>query len=180
MDLDAKKSCMQVTETPKQFVDDTWMEVASVEDEDLAVALSQFFSKKQPALSEFLLSFSQDLSEDARELAFYIGLVVWRSYEKYFNEKLRCIQSDEVVEQYKMVEQWIDSFESVEDRFIERRILSQVDCPQRNVLEYIVEAIFDGGDESVRLTPNDQGGIFLILKVHMDCLDLAVENINRE
>jgi len=134
---------MMTTEISNEWVEETWQEIGSLQDEMKAAALSQSFTKKQPALAEFILTFTKDLSTDAHELAYYIALVVWRCYESHFKQQLREIQSDEVIEEHKKTDKWLGSLEKVDSRFLSKRILNGADYEQRYILQYIVEAIFE-------------------------------------
>lgn len=163
-------------EIPKNWVDETWQKIGGLQDEKKAAKLAQSFTKKQPALAKFILTFTQDLSSEAHELAYYVGLVVWRCYESYFKGKLCKITRDEVIAQYEKMETWLDELEKTEERFLAKRILNKADYKQKHVLQYIVEAIFESRGENVNLTENEEGLLFMVLKVHMDCLDSSVRN----
>ncbi len=165
-----------VTEIPKNWVDETWQEIGDLQDEMKAAKLSQSFAKKQPALAEFILTFTQDLSNEAHEHAYYVGLVVWRCYESYFKGRFREITSDEVIEQHEKMETWLGQLEKTDERFLAKRIMNKADYEQKHILQYIVEAIFESRGADINLTEDEEGMLFMVLKVHMDCLDLAVRN----
>lgn len=107
-----------------------------------------------------------------------MALVIWKCYEGHFKHQLREIPSDEVIEEHEKNEKWLGSLEKVDSRFLSKRILNGADYKQRYILQYIVETIFESGGEDIHLTPDEEGSLFIILKVHMNCLDLAVKNLS--
>ncbi|MEW6095233.1 MAG: hypothetical protein AB1567_01720 [bacterium] len=78
------------------------------------------FSKVQPHIMEFIMTFCQDLDEDAQELGLYITYVLFRMIEKGSGKKLPQISPEEIIKAYESNEKMFESMEGVDDRFIER------------------------------------------------------------
>jgi hypothetical protein len=156
-----------------ECVEQTWQDVGSIADPDEAAALSRRFSTTQPALATFLLQWTEDLSPAAAELAYYVGLVIWQCYERTLGAPLREIQPDEVTRHYEVLDRQLVALQGVDDRLIERRILYSDDYPQPAILQYMVEAIYDPSDDGADLTPEEQGTLFIALRVVADSLDAA-------
>ena len=161
----------------EELVEETWMEVGGMTDMTEAANFSREFSKAQPALASFLLEFSRDLSRDAHELAFYMGLVIWNCYEKtaLTRATTRELSEEEVIEKYESFDAELGALAGTDERMIERRVLHSKDYPQPAILKYIVETLYEENDspEAVTLTDDEKGELFIIMKVAADCLDAA-------
>ena len=159
-----------------EFVEEVWQSVAGLDGRDAEI-LSTSFAKKQPALVNLILMFSEKMSQGAHELAYYLGLVIWQCYHESSQKRLKSISENAVIQQHERVQQWLESMEAVDNRFLIQRIQNLADHKQPAILQYIVEAIFESdseeGEDTVVLTPDEEGGLFTILKVVMDCLDQA-------
>jgi hypothetical protein len=155
------------------LVEETWLEVGGMTDMVEAANLSKKFSKAQPALASFLLEFSRDLSRDAHELAFYMGLVIWRCYEKAAPSRLRKLSEKDIIERHEAFEAELGALVGTDDRMIERKVLHSKEYPQPAILKYIVETLYEENDspEAVPLTDDEKGELFIIMKVAADCLE---------
>ena len=162
----------------EERVEQTWVEIGSLTDMAVAAALSQNFSKAQPALATFLLEFTRDLSKDAHELAFYMGLVIWRCYEQTEPSGIRQVTEKEVIAKHEAFDAELGALAGTDERIIERRVLYSEDYPQPAILKYIVETLYEESDapESVELSDNEKGALFIVLKVVADCLDKACQH----
>lgn len=128
--------------------------------------------KLQPALLAFVVAESEELSDEAAELANYLFFVVARIF--YASEpKIRKVGIEAVEGVAAEVETAIASLEGAHEKFLE--CAATVLCErQPNVFRYVLEAIMEAPedeDDPLPLTPADQGGIFLILATVIKALD---------
>ena len=150
------------------FVDATWLEIGNTEDEDLIMELSSEFSSSQPSLSEFILASVDDLSEDAKELGYYIGFVAWRCYAGFYESRLGEVSTDEIVERAEQMEA---SISDVEEDVLED--ISVFSSQESHLWQYIVDTVLEE-HEDMTLTEDEKASLLATLKIHTDCLSAAV------
>lgn len=75
----------------------TWQEIGSITDLDEAEALSLNFSAKQPAVAQFILEFTKEMRPEARELGFYIGIMIWIFFDRKFSTRCREVTPEELI-----------------------------------------------------------------------------------
>jgi hypothetical protein len=128
--------------------------------------------KNQPDLLSFMMEFSQDLDQEVKELAFYMFFVVYRMFEKGYGKRIARVTADEIIKCYEDNENLIESLEVAHDRFFERIAAVQVSS-QPFVIKYVVDTLFDAPEEEdrVKLTEEDAGVLFLLLKTVIDALN---------
>lgn len=161
-------STHEISET---YVEKTWHDICDTDDDTIITELSQNFSAKQPALAEFIVASTEHLSDNAMELAFYIGFVVWRCYEGFFDGALRQVSPDEIVELAEKMEESIEEANPEEGIIENSSIFSST---QQHVWQYVVDAILEEDDDFI-LTDDEQASLFTALKIHIDCLSGAVK-----
>ncbi|MGE0633925.1 MAG: hypothetical protein AB7O96_16040 [Pseudobdellovibrionaceae bacterium] len=160
-------------EMSDEFVEKIWTEIGSIQGKSKVDSLAKSFFKKQGDLAEYILAMTEDLGEEAHGLAFYLGIVIWSCYDRYFQGNLKKINDKTILKIHEKFESELDKLEFVDERFIEKRIKNKSDYTQPSILKYIVEALFENDDEELNLTSDQQGMIFIILSTQMKCLDQA-------
>lgn len=161
-------------EIPDKFVEKIWTEIGSIQGKSKVDALAKSFFKKQGDLAEYVLAMSEDLGEEAHGLAFYLGIVIWSSYDQYFKGNLKKINDKTIIKIHEKFETELEKFKFVDETFIESRIKNKSEYPQPFILKYIVESLFENADEELSLTSDQQAMIFIILSTLMKSLDQAV------
>jgi len=153
-----------------EVVTQTWQEMSQTPTHQASELVEQM-SQEQPVALSFLLHL-EDLPFDQyeRELIFYIGMVVWqimkrsgRQLYKVTRKKMRRAEESNV----ELLEQLASSDEA---DFIETIQLLLADCPEPEVLRYIVEAIMEEQDDPDEPGFRDEykGLAFLHLKILLD------------
>lgn len=158
---------------PEAVVEETWREVAQLSPSRAQKEMTNL-GKAQPHLLEFVLAFTQDLSQEAMELGLYILLVVWQMFKKGFQGKMREISSKEIGQTFRAVEEAMERLEGVHERFLERIVIQHMSAQpyvMKFVLETLVETVQD--EEAVPLTEEDQAYLFLLFRTLIDVLDGA-------
>ncbi len=151
-------------------VEKTWQEVGSLAPGRMNREIIAF-GKDQPELLAFVMSYTEDLTPDAKELGVYLAFVVFKMFQGSQN-KIRKASSKEILACYEGNVHYLKSLEGINDRLIERIVKAQPP-KQPNVMNYIIEAIMEDSEESeiIELSEEDKGYLFVLLKTVMDVLD---------
>lgn len=110
--------------------------------------LIETMSKEQPIIVAFLMGANHDeLNQAERELQFYLGAVVWQIMRKGTPPPRRVPEQrmDELVERTEKMAEFLMGESDVD--FVNSSIAIFENHNQRNVLRYVVEALFE--DEEV-------------------------------
>jgi hypothetical protein len=158
---------------PAELVEETWREVGS-SSRGKAFELMNRIGGTQWELLSFVLVFTQELGQDAHELAVYLFTVIYRMYEKAAGSRIRHIKPKEIQDAYEKNEKFIERFLNADERFLARAAESMASS-QPFVVQYLVEAVFGPpeDDEPLTMSEEDTGEIFLTLKTVIDVLDRA-------
>ena len=129
-------------------------------------------AKAQPALLAFVLARSENLTPLAAELATYIYFVIARMFYAA-SPRIRRVSIEAIEASAAEIETRVASLEGAHAGFLERaaRVLSQ---RQPHVFRYLIETIMEASDDDgdpLALTPDDRGGIFLILATVIETFD---------
>ncbi len=154
-----------------ELVEKTWKEFAAFPLEQTQKE-TVIISKTQPNLLAFMAEFTQELSQEVKELAIYMFYVVYRMFQKNSKKKIKRISAEEIITSYEKNEHFIKSLEGVHDKFFERIAGVQL-SGQPYVMKYVVETLMEAPEDEdpVALTEEDMGYLFLLLKTVVDLLD---------
>jgi hypothetical protein len=155
----------------EELVEKTWEEFAAFPPEQ-AQKETAIISKNQPNLLAFMMEFTQELSQEVKELAIYMFYVLYRMFQKNSKKKIKRISAEEIITSYEKNEHFIKSLEGVHDKFFERIAGVQL-SGQPYVMKYVVETLMEAPEDEdpVALTEEDMGYLFLLLKTVVDLLD---------
>jgi hypothetical protein len=117
------------------------------------------------------MALTEDLEPEVKELAIYIGFVVYRIFEGSRN-KIKKITSKEIIYCYEYNQDLMERLEGANEKFIDRIARVQV-SKQPYVMKYVVDALMEESEEEdgVELTDEDKCFLFLLLKTVVDLLD---------
>ena len=155
---------------PEETVEKTWQEVAGFSPDKAKKELIKI-DNRQPDLLAFVTGSSQEMVQEARELAIYMFLVVYRMFQKAHG-KIKKISSEEIIECYKHNESLMEGLEGTHERFLDR-IASLQTSKQPYVVRYVADALMeeDEGEDALELTEEQKGFLYLLLKTVIDVLD---------
>lgn len=155
----------------EDLVEKTWKEFADLSPERAEKETAKI-SKNQPNLLAFMMEFTQELSQEVKELAIYLFYVLYRMFEKSSKNKINKISAEEIINCYEQNERLIKSLEGVHEKFLERIAGIQL-SGQPYVMKYVVESLMEAPEDEdlVSLTEEDIGYLFLLLKTVVDLLD---------
>jgi hypothetical protein len=156
---------------PEDLAERTWEEVALFSPARGRKEMRRL-GNNQPDLLSFMMEFSEELDQEVKELAFYMLFVVYRMFEKGYGKKIKRVTAAEIMKCYEDNENLIESMEGAHDRFFERIARVQV-SGQPFVIKYVVDTLFEAPEEEdgVKLTDEDAGFLFLLLKAVVDALN---------
>jgi len=163
---------------PDELVQATWEEVAAFQGMRARKEMARL-AKRQPDLLTFVAVETEDLSEEAHQLAVYLFFVVTRTFEKC--GALARISTAVILEQFQYNISELERLEAAHDLFVERAAAGQA-SRQPHVMRYVVEALMEAGDEPdpVELTEEEIGTLFLILMTVVDVLDAVPKSPDQE
>lgn len=160
----------------EELVEETWQEMAGFTPVRMNKEMSQL-ARSQPNLLAFMVEFTLDLNQPVKELAIYMFLAVYRMFRKATHRKIKRILPEEVIRCYERNEDLVESLEGAHDKFYDR--IAQVQMfGQPYVMKYVLEALFEAPEEkdSVDLTEEDIGFLFLLVKTAIDLLNEAANS----
>ncbi len=151
------------------FVEKTWKQVAEFTP---ARANKEMLTmgKNQPDLLAFLMAYTDDLQQEVKELAIYIVFVVYKMFLDS-SGKIPRISSKEIMARYNENTRFMESLEGANENFIDR--IANVQVPkQPYVMKYVLEALMEDAEEdSVNLSEEDIGLLFMLFKTEIEVLD---------
>lgn len=159
---------------PETTVEETWMEMVRLPPEE-AQNQVQGVWKRQPELMHFLMELTEELSQGASELAFYLFFVVVRMFEKAYGEGIQEVVAEEILESFEANQDFMERLAQINEAFLERLMDSAL-WDQPYVLRYVVEALMEASqsqEDSVELSEQEFGYLFLLLKTVIDSLHKA-------
>jgi|YelNatPaOPRAMG01_1025707.scaffolds.fasta_scaffold08345_4 hypothetical protein len=158
----------------QEMVEQTWMEVGNLPPHDAQKQMTQVL-RKQPELMQFVFELTEDLSEEAHELAFYLFFVVVKMFEKAYGDKVGVVTAESIVQSFEANQDLLERLAQVHEKFLER--LSEPGLwDQPYVLRYVVEALLEAAEseeDPVPLSEEEFGFLFLVLKTVIDSLHNA-------
>lgn len=156
---------------PEEIVEKTWQEVAGLSPDKAKREMTKI-GNIQPELLAFVMESSNEMSQEVRELAIYMFLVIYRIFQKAHG-KIKKISSEEIIKYYEHNESLMGRLEAADEKFL-NRIASVQTSRQPHVVNYLVDALMeeeDEGEDAVALTEGQKGFLYLLLKTVIDVLD---------
>ncbi len=150
----------------ESIVEKTWQEVAEFSP-DRAKKEMMKIGNNQPELLAFVTESSKEMSQEVRELAIYMFVVIYRMFQEAHG-KIKKISYKEIIECYEHNEGLIERLEGADEKVLDR-IASVQTSGQPYVVKYVVDALME--EEAVALTEEQKGFLFLLLKTVIDVLD---------
>jgi hypothetical protein len=157
----------------EELVTETWMEVGSLSESEARERMEQV-QKRQPNLLAFVMAATEDLGSDANELGLYLFVVILQMFEKAAGRKVKRVTQKRIDETHKTNEKFMGEMAAAGEGFLEEGAES-MSSGQPFVVKYLVEALFESGEEedAPELTEDEIGALFLVLKTVIDTLDEA-------
>ena len=159
----------------EELVEETWQEMGSLMPA-LARREMTKVSRSQPNLLAFLMEFTEELDQDAKELGVYMFYVLCRMFQKRAKKRIKRISTKEVIDCYEKNLAFLENLEGAHERFFERIAETQLSA-QPHVMKYVVETLMEAPEEEtdpIHLSDDDIGYLFLLLKTVIDLLDQKV------
>lgn len=156
------------------MVEETWNEVGELPPDE-AQNQVQGLWKRQPELMRFMVELTEEVSEGACELAFYLFFVVVRMFEKAYGSGVQEVTIDGIVESFEANQEFLERLAMVQEKFLER-LSDPALWEQPYVLRYVVEALMEvseAEEDPVELSEQEFGYLFLLLKTVIDALHRA-------
>jgi hypothetical protein len=157
----------------ENLVEETWQEIAHY-DSDRATKEMMEFGQVQPDLLSFILEFTEDLDEQAGELAVYLLFVVYHMFRKGYGNDIKRVTAEEIIECYEENERLMERLEKAQDEFFNRVAEVQL-SPQPYVIRYVVDSLSEEPEEDEDREPlseEDVGYLFMLLKTVIDVLNM--------
>lgn len=155
----------------EEIVEASWKEAAQLSPGQSAKAMEDL-ARAQPDLLAFVCEMTEDSSQNAKELAFYLFFVTFKMFQKGSPEPLEKIPGARILEQLENNEAFLEKLAPAHPKFMMRAAESHL-ASQPHVLAYLAEALVEPEEEDDLddLDNEELGLIFLILKTVVDLLD---------
>jgi hypothetical protein len=153
------------------LVEETWQEVAGFSPR-LAEKEMNRTAKSQRELIGFIAAYTEDLSREAAELAFYMFFTIFRMFQKSAGGGIESISGGQIEQCLDQNESMLERLEGAHEKFVER--VAKVEASRQPfVMRYLVETLIEApdGDDPVFLSEEETGALFLVLKTVIDVLD---------
>ncbi len=160
----------------EEMVEETWQEIAAFSPGRIDKEMTRTAGRQREIIG-FIAAYSEDLSQDAAELAFYMFFTIYRMFWKSSRRKVKVISGGEIEECLDQNESLLERLEGAHEKFVER--VAKVESSRQPwVMKYLVETLIeaDDGDDPIYLTEEESGALFLVLKTIIDVLDRMIEN----
>ncbi|HIE13168.1 MAG TPA: hypothetical protein EYP63_07065, partial [Desulfotomaculum sp.] len=156
-----------------KVVEATWKRMASISPLQ-SQQIVDGMSKRQPVVLAYLMGAGGDLlNEDERGLLLYLGVVVWQMMLQGDAPLLKVTEKilDRAEERnMKMLERFAGEPFDLMEKGIEGMLRNY---HQREVLEYVVEALMEEPEEGCFIRDENRGIMMVFLKTVIDCFDWA-------
>ncbi|HIC92531.1 MAG TPA: hypothetical protein EYP21_10875 [Syntrophaceae bacterium] len=155
----------------EELVNETWQEVAGFTPNRARKEMTKL-GKDQPDLLAFITEFTKDMNQEVKELTIYMFFNIYRMFQKSSKEKIKPISSKKIIKCFENNENFMEGLEGAHYKFFEKVVKVQL-SRQPYVMKYLVETLFETPEEdSIALTEEDMGYLFLLLKTVIDVLDM--------
>jgi hypothetical protein len=155
-----------------EIVDRVCEEVGTYSDEQARAEMTRL-SKQQPGLLAYVMGVSEDLPPDAQELAVYMFVVIHRTFEQQFGNRLQNAGIDRIEHIAEMNEEAMLKLAERDDEELPETAMAYAQH-QPALLGYVSECLFEPEEGFPQLSEEDQGVLTLIMKTVIDVLDSSV------
>jgi len=156
----------------KEFVERIWKETAALT-HDRADSEMRAMGKNQPDLLAFLVTFTEDLGQEAKELAVYLGFVVYRMFLLTKGTVPR-ITSRTIMASYNENARMLKGPEGAGGRIPEKAAKTGSSV-QPHVMSYIIEAVTEGAEEGDFEPGGEEATLLMmLLKTEIEALDRSL------
>jgi len=156
----------------EQIVEAASQEIGGLSDEQARRHMNQV-SRAQPALLAFVSAFSEDLDQEAAELAIYLFVVTVRTFEMEFGKRLQNVGPKRIESIHDANLKVLDGLLHADDSELERAAIAQ-SAKQPWVWKYVAKSLFESDDEDMNLSREDQASLSMIMKTVIDALESSV------
>ncbi len=156
-------------------VEETWQEVSGFSPERASREMGATAEKQRHLLS-FVAAYTEDLSSEASELAYYLFFTIHRMFQKGSPRAIGSLSGSQIEHSLDQNEELLGRLEGAHERFVER--VAEVESSRQPwVMRYLVETLIEApdGEDPVFLTEEEIGALFLVLKTVVDVLDHSIE-----
>lgn len=146
-------------------------------DPETLFARMDHLSEVQPNLLGFMVEFTQELSQPAREQAMYLFFVTYRTFREAHDGDLPTITPEVVIDAFEYNEDMLEGLQDAPSDFWSATAREEA-ASQPYLVRYVVEGLFATSAEAEpaeELNEEEQGYLFLLLKTVIDALDRAEE-----
>jgi hypothetical protein len=158
---------------PDEIVESACETIAGFSDDEARGEITRL-NKAQPALLAYVMAETEELGNDAKELALYMFVVVYRMYEMHFGKRLQNVGVKLVEEIRDRNADTMESLLGADEGVLMEAAISQ-SAHQPAVMQYVGGCLFEPADEEdVELSDDEQGAVFIVLKTVIDALDSSV------
>jgi hypothetical protein len=150
----------------EKIVENTWQEVAGFSP-GRANKEIMMIRNRQPELLAFVMESAKEMGQEVRGFAIYMFLIVYRMFQGA-HERIEKISSEEIMKCYEHNVGLMERLEGTHEKFLDR-IASVQTSREPYVVKHLVNALME--EDTVALTGEQKGFLFLLLKTVIDALN---------
>lgn len=155
---------------PRNIVESVWIHTNQLTYDDV-LKLKDKFEENQPQLFQFLVKFTDHISQEAIELTFHYAMITWQIFIKAFPESVNEITSEQLYCCIEEREKWLEKLNNFSYQEIDQLISKNETIPQSNILSYALEIILEEGEDNLDFNTEDQSYLFWLLIIVVDAFD---------
>jgi hypothetical protein len=161
-----------MTTVPRQATLQAWERVCALDDAQTTAVTKQFLNE-QPALSAYLIGFTDELGTEAtRSIITDLSVTIWDAMTAAQGGPLKMVHPDHIDDaeeaNTRLLQKLELSSESEWDETVKQLVSGY---KQRELLGFCIEILMADHAETPELTPDRIGLELLWLKTIIDCLD---------
>jgi hypothetical protein len=158
----------------EEAVDNAWQTVSAFEAEQAADEMHRI-SEANPELLAFVSVLSEEMTQEAQELAYYMFVVIYTMFDAEL-DGVPPITHEAVADQYEKTSDMMDRLAEANGDEEEISIESMQEATEQPwVMKYVVESLIESqeGEDPIELSDDDFGNIMLILTTLVEVLHEA-------
>lgn len=165
-----------------EFVERACSEVGEYSEERMAQEFERFF-KEQPAICDFVAELTNDSVQKIQELSLFLSYLVMKAVEIAApgGAGLESVTPGAIEAAYRDSESWIDRISRAQGTELQAAVTSSVQADtEPHLLQYVIAELNQPLEDGGRLTDEEKGEIFFLLKTVISSLSRRTIETEKE
>ncbi len=158
---------------PPEVVDEVWEELHGFSPHAFSAQVERIV-ESQPELFGFLGEAGSDLSEQAEQMALFLGVVVYRAFEKAFGNRIPEVPAEVILMAFQKNVAFLEQAAELDEDAPEGPVFSKLKIDQPALMRFVGECLFEQDEDEPQLPEGNAELLFLVMKTFIDALDRHV------